>query len=149
MQVSAQTRAHLNHLHSCLRKLTTRRTSSTGLQARVQTAAAAGMTTAANHPVTSAEELKLAIVHFMCSGPEAGVNMGGHNDMLLFTEYHSCVKAQALIMNHLFLGRHVCGHPGIPPEASTWPDLVEYFHWSFITRINIVTGPVNSASYFN
>eukprot|EP01031_Cornospumella_fuschlensis_P031042 gene31042-37520_t len=118
-----------------------------GLAARVQHAALMGIVNHHNLPVSTAAELKAAIVRFLCSAPHAGVDLGGHNELIQFLpSYHRDAKLEALMTQYSFLKHH--GGVNQPPEgAANWPDIVHYAQIISITRANAAVGPIDTERY--
>lgn len=117
-----------------------------GLAARVADAAQAGMTTPANQPVNSADELKESIVRFLCSPPNGGSDLGARHDIIQFLPIHHMLdKMNTLLLAHPFL-RHHGGPNGQHEQAA---DVVDYAQVLTITRANAAVGPVDMPIYFN
>eukprot|EP00597_Dinobryon_sp_UTEXLB2267_P005187 CAMPEP_0170078986 /NCGR_PEP_ID=MMETSP0019_2-20121128/15482_1 /TAXON_ID=98059 /ORGANISM="Dinobryon sp., Strain UTEXLB2267" /LENGTH=159 /DNA_ID=CAMNT_0010292221 /DNA_START=62 /DNA_END=541 /DNA_ORIENTATION=+ len=121
-----------------------------GLHVRVSIAAEDGMLTPDGQIVTNANELKEAIMHFIC-GDEGGIDIGGFQDTILFVPgYRKDKVMNDLILKKQYLRRHGGTRAHIENSGSTsWPDLVDYIHAFTVISEDSAIGPVDVKYYFN
>lgn len=119
-----------------------------GLHDRIATAAAAGLTTRAGNLVAKSDDMKDAIVHFLCSGPNAGVDLGGHHDLIQFLSNSRLRRRMdELLTQHTYLKHHGGQWPGVI-GAHNWRNIVDYLQILDIIKSNVAVGPVDDHDYF-
>lgn len=125
-------------------------TNCSGLQARIPTAADAGLRTSGGALVASVADMKDAISNILISPPAAATDLGGHHDLFQFLPlFRYSRKLTILTVAHTYLRRRAQGFAGAPANAQQWPDIVEYAQEITIARANAAVGPVDVVHLFN